>query len=271
MTNSITYNLGVALSGGGVRGFAHAGALQAIMHAGLHPDAIAGVSAGAVIAVLYGAGVSPERMVDMFDNPSANFSGFTRMSLGSSGLFSAERFRNFIMRSIAPKTDFANLLTDVYVGVTDVVDGCSAEIHSGPIGDAMMASCSIPILFKPVNIDGHTYVDGGVLRNMPSWILEGRCRRLIGINVSPLPKLKPRKSLAGMAMRTYELMSHSSVALDMEKCDIRIEIPELASVSTFDMSDIRRLYNLGYEATREALIKNGLWPDAPADRPSDFS
>ena len=55
------FKLGVALSGGGARGFAHAGALMAIEEAGLRPDVVAGVSAGAVIAVLYAGGVSPLR------------------------------------------------------------------------------------------------------------------------------------------------------------------------------------------------------------------
>lgn len=60
------YRLGVALSGGGARGFAHAGALMAIEEAGLRPDAIAGVSAGSVVAVLYAGGVEPLKMADMF-------------------------------------------------------------------------------------------------------------------------------------------------------------------------------------------------------------
>ncbi len=60
------YRLGVALSGGGARGFAHAGALKAIEEAGLKPDIIAGVSAGSIVAVLYAAGVHPENMLKLF-------------------------------------------------------------------------------------------------------------------------------------------------------------------------------------------------------------
>ena len=260
MSQQRTYELGIALSGGGARGFAHAGALQAIKDAGLHPDAVAGVSAGSVIAVLYAAGVQPRRMLDLFDDPNTGFVGFTQLSLGSSGLFSAVKFRNFIMRAISPRTDFEHLMIDTYIGVSNVNDGVCAEFQSGPIADVMMASCSIPVIFRPVSINNKLYVDGGVIRNMPSWILAGRCRRLIGINVSPIPDLKKKPSLADMAMRTYELMAHSSVSHDMELCDIKVEMPELALVPTFGLKNIRPLFDIGYNATRDALKEAGLWP-----------
>ena len=70
--------------------------------------------------------------------------------------------------------------------MTDFDRGVATEFHRGPIGDVMLASCSIPIVFRPVNIDGVNYVDGGVLRNHPAWILRDKCDKLIGINVSPL-------------------------------------------------------------------------------------
>ena len=58
--------LGIALTGGGARGFAHAGALAAIEEAGHRPDILAGVSAGSIVAVLYAAGISPKNFLDLF-------------------------------------------------------------------------------------------------------------------------------------------------------------------------------------------------------------
>ena len=60
------YDLGIALSGGGARGFAHAGALKALEEAGYRPDVIAGVSAGSVAGVLYAAGVAPDEILRLF-------------------------------------------------------------------------------------------------------------------------------------------------------------------------------------------------------------
>ena len=92
------YKLGVALSGGGARGFAHAGALKALEEAGLKPDIIAGVSAGSIVAVLHAAGVSPENMLRLFSERA--FTDFASLQLGSGGLFGIEKFKNFIMRAI---------------------------------------------------------------------------------------------------------------------------------------------------------------------------
>ncbi|MDE7396754.1 MAG: patatin-like phospholipase family protein, partial [Muribaculum sp.] len=85
------YRLGVALSGGGARGFAHAGALKAIEEAGLKPDVIAGVSAGSVVAVLYAAGVSPDNILRLFSE--RGFSDFATIKPGAGGLFRADKFK----------------------------------------------------------------------------------------------------------------------------------------------------------------------------------
>ena len=101
------FKLGVALSGGGARGFAHAGALMAIEEAGLRPDVVAGVSAGAVIAVLYAGGVSPLRMADIFAR--TGFFDFAELSMGEGGFFKIEKFRNFIMRILGDKSRLEDL------------------------------------------------------------------------------------------------------------------------------------------------------------------
>ena len=101
------YRLGVALSGGGARGFAHAGALKAIEEAGLKPDIIAGVSAGSIVAVLYAAGVHPENMLKLFSERA--FTDFASLQLGSGGLFGIEKFKNFIMRAIGGEKNLEDL------------------------------------------------------------------------------------------------------------------------------------------------------------------
>lgn len=89
------YRLGVALSGGGARGFAHVGALKALEEAGMKPDVIAGVSAGAVAAVMYAAGVPLDEMLSLFT--STKFTDFARPSLiHGDGMFSLMRFKQFI-------------------------------------------------------------------------------------------------------------------------------------------------------------------------------
>lgn len=245
------YRLGVALSGGGVRGFAHVGALKALEEAGMKPDVIAGVSAGAVAAVMYAAGVPLDEMLSLFT--STKFTDFARLSLiHGDGMFSLMRFKQFIEEATGIDR-LENLRIPTYVGVTDLDHGEPAEFHEGPLGERVVASCSIPIVFSPVEIDGIHYVDGGVLRNLPAWIIREKCETLIGINVSPLRTFEYRKSFLDIGMRTYNLMAKANQQQDMDICDHVIITPELIHYQVFNLKDIHKAYLSGYAAAHRAI------------------
>ena len=98
------YRLGIALSGGGARGFAHAGALKAIEEAGLKPDIIAGVSAGAVAAVLYAAGIPADEIMPRF---SKKFSDYCKLSIREGdGLFSLTKMKKFLVANTGPRNTY---------------------------------------------------------------------------------------------------------------------------------------------------------------------
>lgn len=256
------YRLGLALSGGGARGLAHAGALSAIEEAGLQPDVLAGVSAGSVAATMYAAGNSPRQILKLFSN--RGFTDFAELRPHNGGLFSVSGFRKLLKEAFGEYEDMEDLPIPVYVGVTNFDEGVSAEFHSGPIIDRVVASCSIPIVFKPMVIDGVRYVDGGVLRNHPAWIIRDLCETLIGINVSPLRPRAGADSFFGVAMRTYNLMAKANQRADMEMCDLSVEMPEIAACSTFDLSLSDNLFMSGYLHTRRALRQAGMWKGTPA-------
>ncbi len=257
------YRLGVALSGGGARGFAHAGALMAIEEAGLRPDIIAGVSAGSVVAVLYAGGKKPIEIAGIFGDQS--FRDFAELKLGSGGLFAIKRFEKFILSNLDGVSRLEELPIPTYIGVTDFDNGRPTEFHDGHIGPRLTASCSIPIVFAPVKIDGVRYVDGGVLRNMPAWIIRDKCDFLIGINVSPLRKYDT-SSIVGVALRTYNLMAKANQAQDMELCDIAVEVTEISNYKVFDLRHIQKVFVSGYLNMRRALRQAGMWsPDKTKD------
>jgi len=256
------YGIGVALSGGGARGLAHAGALAAIEEAGFHPDVIAGVSAGSVAGALYAAGVAPMRIVELFDDHG--FSDFVKLRPRGGGLFSLDGFRDFLRHNLAPYRNVEDLPIPLYIGVTDFDRGMAAEFHTGPLVERVVASCSIPIMFRPVEIDGTRYVDGGVLRNHPAWIIRPMCRTLIGVNVSPLSSRVKADTVTGVAMRTYNLMAKANQKADMELCDISVETPEIAACRTFDLSVRDKVFMSGYIHTRRALREAGMWKSGDA-------
>lgn len=260
MADETKYKLGVALSGGGARGFAHVGALQAIEEAGLKPDIIAGVSAGSIVAVLYASGMPLDEMPRIFEDKG--FSDFVNMSMGNGGLMRIDKFKKFIMQSINRYGTYKNLqdLTiPTYIGATDIDAGHAVEFHSGPIGERMAASCSIPIIFKPVKIEGTNYVDGGVLRNHPAWIIRDKCETLIGVNVSPMRMPGKSASMIDVAMRTYNLMAKSNQAEDMALCDLSVQTPELSTYKVFDLKNIKAVVTSGYIHTRRALKDANMW------------
>lgn len=249
--DSPRYKLGVALSGGGARGFAHLGALKALEEAGYKPDILAGVSAGSVAAVMYAAGLPVEGILKLF--AQTKFTDFCSLRLKSGGgLFALNKFRDFIARVTGVEL-LEQLPIPTYIGVTDLDHGLATEFHSGPIGERVTASCSIPIVFTPVNIDGTHYVDGGVLRNLPSWIIRPKCEKLIGVNCSPLTGFRYKRSIFDIALRTYNLMAKSNQAGDMALCDRVIITPDIASYQVFNLKDINKVFLSGYAAAHRAI------------------
>ena len=245
------YKLGVALSGGGARGFAHAGALKALEEAGYKPDIIAGVSAGSVAGVLYASGMNPDEILKLFT--SLKFTDLCSLSIrGGESVFSLHKFKNFIEKNTGVRL-IEELGIPTYIGVTDLDRGIPSEFHSGPIGERVVASCSIPIVFSPVKIDGIHYADGGVLRNLPAWLIRERCEQLIGINCSPLTDFRYRKSIFHIALRTYNLMAKSNQREDMEMCDHVIVTPELSGYQVFNLKDINKVFLSGYAAAHRAI------------------
>lgn len=250
--------LGVALSGGGARGFAHIGVLKALEEHGLKPDVIAGVSAGAIVAVLYSAGMPFEEMLKLFSKTS--FSDYAEFKMRGGGFFKLDRFRKHIMDAIGARYHrIEDLNIPTYLGVTNLDAGEAEVLSSGPLGDAMIASCSIPILFRPVKINGKRYVDGGVLRNVPTRVVRDKCDFLIGVNCSTLcTNDKIKDTVMDIGMRTYSLMTRFHQKEDMKLCDLAIELPEIANYRVFNLKNIREVYIRGYATAKQAIESNPL-------------
>lgn len=259
------YRTGIALSGGGAKGFAHVGALKALEENGIRPDVISGVSAGAIVAVMYSAGIPLDKMLKMFND--TKFRDFCELTVKSGGFFKIDKFKKFLKQALAGYNDLSELPIPVYIGATDLDHGVPKVFTSGNIVETVAASCSIPVLFRPVEIDGTRYVDGGVLRNMPSWILRDLCDTLIGINVSPLSKVGRKNNVMEVAYRTYQLMLRANVKDDMKLCDLAIETPEIASYKVFNLKEIEKVYIRGYASAKSALKT---WPTTAAQLKSNI-
>lgn len=247
------HKLGVAFSGGGARGFAHAGAILAFNRLGVRPDIVAGVSAGSVVAVMHAAGIPPLEMLGMFDE--LRFSDLAEWTLPKTGLFKIDKFKEFIRRNI-PYENIEDLPLPTVIGVTDFDRGVPVAFRRGNIADVVTASCSIPMVFTPAVIDGIRYVDGGVLHNLPAWAIRKECRTLIGVNCSPLANNRTGDNLFDIAMRSYDLVARTNAVQDMELCDLVIKTDEIADYKVFNLNDIHRVFRVGYHLTLASVLDN---------------
>lgn len=242
------YQLGIALSGGGAKGFAHLGVLQALNEKGLYPEVISGTSAGAFAGVLYADGHSPKEILNFFKKKV--FREFAEFAIPHGGFFKSDGFRSFLKKHLRAKT-FEELQIPLYALTTDIEHGESKAFSSGPLIPAVIASCSVPIVFRPVEINNHYYVDGGLFKNFPVSTIRRECYKVIGVNVSPLMKAKFRSSIKYIAERSFHYMSVSNTLLDRNLCDYLIESDVLFKYSMFDLDHIEEIYQAGYDLTME--------------------
>ena len=245
-------SVGIAFSGGGAKGFSHIGVMMAFEHFGIRPDIISGVSAGAIAASLYGAGLTPEEIIECFTEASS-FGDFTEWALPKEGFMKLDRFGK-LLESWLPVRRLEEMKIPTVICATDLDHGKSVGWGKGEIVPRVLASCSIPIIFNPVRINGINYVDGGVLRNLPAWAIRDYCSTLYGSNCSPLRKKHANKSsIIDIAYRTFHLMMKSNTPQDLRLCDHVIAIENMVHVRTFDLSSLKRGVTEGYDAACRVL------------------
>ncbi len=247
-----TYKIGVALSGGGIKGLCHAGVLKALEEQYMIPDVISGVSAGAVIGALYADGHSPDEISQLFKNIS--FRQMTKPRIPNGGFFSIDAFREFLEKHLRATT-FEELSIPLRVVATDLDHGNSIAFSSGNLLDSIIASCSVPVLFLPQVIDGSHYVDGGVLKNFPVSTLRSECEKVIGVNASPMATKDYKMTVTGVAMRAFHFMNNSNSLQDRELCDLLIEPCEMVDYDLFGVDKYLEIYQLGYCAAKNSLQK----------------
>lgn len=252
--------IGIALSGGGAKGFSHIGVLKAFEHFGLKPDVMSGVSAGSIAASLYGSGLTPEEIIHCFAEASS-FDDFAEWAIPKKGFMRLDRFAK-LLESWLPVKNLEEMKIPTIICATDFDHAKSVGWGKGEIVPRVIASCSIPIVFHPVKIKGVNYVDGGVLRNLPAWAIRDYCTTLYGSNCSPFQRGGENytNSIIDIAYRTYHLMSKSNTAQDIRLCDHVINIDRVSGVKTFDLGSLRHGVSSGYEAACKVLdqvLENG--------------
>jgi NTE family protein len=244
------YKIGLALSGGGARGFAHLGVIQALNDAGIFPDVITGTSAGALVGVLYADGYSPKEILGLMNSGSRL--DFMRPTLPREGLLQLGGIVKILKTSLRAKT-FEELKIPLFVSATDLNNGKAEYFSKGDLIEPVIASASIPVLFQPVVINSIYYVDGGVMDNLPVYPIENICRFIIGSFVNPVGYVEKISGLINIAERTFMLSISKEIIEKAKKFDLFIAPPELINYKILDPEKAEELFSIGYKATEEKL------------------
>ncbi len=240
-------NIGLVLSGGGVRGVAHLGVLQVLKEIGIDPVVLSGTSAGALVGAFYAAGHSIENIFNFFKNTPVFKLGLFTAS--KPGFIDADKFGP-ILQEFFPEDNFESLQKKMFVTATDLIHGRVKTFSSGPLIETLLASAAVPVVFSPVQIDGLLYTDGGALNNFPVEPVAGLCDAIIGVDVHPLKDARPEEinSTFKVMERVFHLTVHYQAVQKYHQCNVVITPQELAKFGTFDRGHFEEIFEIGYKA-----------------------
>lgn len=246
--------IGLCLSGGGARGIYHIGVLKAIQEKKININICSATSVGALMASLYFGGLNADQILQMAKD--TRWFDFIRPSIPSKGLVDLDYLKKILEDKLSVKT-FEQLKIPCKFAATNISTGKLVIFDKGDFIQPVLASCSVPMLFKPIMINNELYLDGGILMNMPSSIIRDHCDLLIGVSLLPIDVLSNKELNSGLKVlsRVLELSVHHSCINQNQLCDILIESPELSRFSKYDLREMNSLAEMGYETALKALEK----------------
>ncbi len=244
--------IGISLSGGGARGIAHIGVLKALEENGISPEVMVGTSAGSIVGALYAAGYESDKMLEFLKDVS--ILKIFRVGLPNRGLASLNYLESLLQEAL-PDDNFSVLKKKLFIGIANLLTGKLEIISSGPLHQVIIASSSIPLIFKAIKLGDNLYVDGGAIDNMPVQPLKGLSDVIIGVNVMPIVPIDEKEvsSMIGIAARCFEMAIWSNSKPNLQQCDIIIEPTGITQYSIFQFNKYQELYEIGYEAARRAM------------------
>lgn len=281
--------IGLVLSGGGAKGFAHIGAIKLLEEVGIIPDYITGTSMGSIVGALYSMGYSVSEMESISDTTDWTTVLSNTVSLKEVTIAEKPYYGTFLTELDVKKSGVSlpggliegqNLLqtlsglTQPVHGIhnfeefpipftcvaTDIVNGIPVALNKGDITTAIRASMAIPTAFTPVEYDSLLLIDGGWTRNLP--VQEAKnmgADIIISVNVgAPLKTKDELQSMISILDQTAWLLSVQDTKKQLEMSDYVIS-PQVGGFSTFDFDKADTIIAMGYdEAAKQKSVFEAL-------------
>lgn len=275
--------VGLVLSGGGARGFAHIGVLKVLEEVGIPVDYIVGTSMGSIVAGLYAIGYSAadiERVVtevdweDVFsDTPPRNLWSYQKKKASAKYILGVEFTRKgfIVPRGLTAGQKISNLLAFLTIRASDIenfdqfpipyravaadiVTGEEVVIDHGALADAMRSSMAVPGVFTPMTLQNHLLVDGGVVKNLPVDVVQKMGADII-IAVDVSSPLKGSEELGNPLSILNQMISLQIVKSTEEQRKLAdlVVITELGELSSTDFGRGPEIIAAGERSARAQL------------------
>jgi predicted acylesterase/phospholipase RssA len=261
--------IGVALGGGAARGMAHLGILRALERSGITVDMIAGTSAGAMTGTVYSAGFPSDFMIKHFVEDLHPSWLFRRLPRGEQWhLLYKYRRGQFdpMLRKYLGATRLEQLFVPMHTVTVDLISGKDLVRTQGDAVHRIVESINLPLLSTPINRDGESLVDGGLINNVPANVLAERgCNFIIAVSVTAKMELEfaqnrpdtpsarmRRASVIQTLLRSFLVQSHNVNSVGVQSADFVIE-PDVTRVDLSAFGRTAELADLGEQAAQAAM------------------
>lgn len=268
-TSPVKRRLGLALSGGGTRGLAHIGVLQALEGSGIRPDYLSGTSIGAFAAALYAFGVPLKEIRRVGQGMSPV--NVSKLKLSRFALFSNEELARLIQSKIG-KARIEEALIPLAIIAVDIGTGEKFVLRQGEVAPAVMASNAVPGIYRPVIIEGRMMVDGGIMEDVPiSPLRPMGADTVVAVNLSADRKYRQPEDIIDILRNAFDIAIDEDTRAQIKMADVLIE-PRLSDFRRMDVSQIDALIAEGYRAASASIekIRAALTRPAAGDAVSGF-
>jgi len=237
----------LSLSGGGLRGAAHIGAIKFLEEQGVEVTAVSGSSAGAIVGLFLAAGLKSSDMLEFLQNLEKR--ELFVWASGDIGMFRMERIEQKLRETLNIKS-FDELQIPFHVCVTDIDTGESCYIERGDPILYTVASSTITPLFAAQKIGDKSYIDGGFSDNLPVKPIKKYQEKNLAININPL-RGEALDSFKSLLIRSILIMIRSNSMAAKKMADAFFEVKGVANMQLFDFSEIEMAYEAGYNELKE--------------------
>ena len=268
-------SIGLVLSGGGAKGLAHVGVLKVLEREGIPIDYIGGTSMGGLVGGLYASGYTPEQLEeiclklpwtkllsdekDRRDLPLQEKMDYDKYILTlpvvgfipglPKGLKEGQLVINILNKltwSVNDITNFEDLPTPFFCVATDIETGDTVLIDHGDLPKSLRATMSIPSIFSPIEIDGKSLIDGGIVNNFPVDIMLAKgLDYIIGVDVgAPLYKDEEISSVLNILDQISSFHQQERYQTNLRLTDLYIK-PDISGLSAMSFDDVEDVIRRG--------------------------